>query len=127
MEVGIKSIFLFKSFYFDDSLVFHLSVKIYSEYFNVFFVTLFYNFNESNFYFVLFIRGLHYRNFLLHYTFPAFANNEISHIGSTSRREIGHGSLAAKGLRPILPKNNPFCLLLTSTVMESNGMYVEYV
>ncbi|RXG53571.1 Polyribonucleotide nucleotidyltransferase 1, mitochondrial, partial [Armadillidium vulgare] len=36
-------------------------------------------------------------------------------------REIGHGALAAKGLRPILPKENSFCILLSATVMESNG------
>ncbi|KAL7645232.1 UNVERIFIED_CONTAM: hypothetical protein RMT77_003618 [Armadillidium vulgare] len=61
------------------------------------------------------------KNFLLHYLFPSFANNELSQGKAVSRREIGHGALAAKGLRPILPKENPFCILLSATVMESNG------
>ncbi|KAB7496984.1 Polyribonucleotide nucleotidyltransferase 1, mitochondrial, partial [Armadillidium nasatum] len=62
------------------------------------------------------------KNFLLHYLFPSFANNELSQAKAVSRREIGHGALAAKGLRPILPKENPFCILLSATVMESNGI-----
>ncbi|KAK7077096.1 Polyribonucleotide nucleotidyltransferase 1, mitochondrial, partial [Halocaridina rubra] len=61
------------------------------------------------------------RNFLLHYTFPSFATNEVARSGPISRREIGHGALAEKALRPLLPSNHPFAILLTSTVMESNG------
>lgn len=61
------------------------------------------------------------RNFLLHYTFPSFATNEVARSGPVSRREIGHGALAEKALRPLLPKHHPFAILLTSTVMESNG------
>ncbi|XP_047490209.1 polyribonucleotide nucleotidyltransferase 1, mitochondrial-like isoform X3 [Penaeus chinensis] len=61
------------------------------------------------------------RNFILHYTFPSFATNEVSRSGPVSRREVGHGALAEKALRPLLPTNFPFAILLTSTVMESNG------
>lgn len=61
------------------------------------------------------------RNFILHYTFPSFATNEVSRSGPISRREVGHGALAEKALRPLLPSNFPFAILLTSTVLESNG------
>ncbi|MPC21985.1 polyribonucleotide nucleotidyltransferase 1, mitochondrial-like [Portunus trituberculatus] len=61
------------------------------------------------------------RNFILHYTFPSFATNEVSRGGPVSRREVGHGALAEKALRPLLPPSFPFAILLTSTVLESNG------
>ncbi|KAG0712446.1 Polyribonucleotide nucleotidyltransferase 1, mitochondrial [Chionoecetes opilio] len=61
------------------------------------------------------------RNFILHYTFPSFATNEVSRGGPVSRREVGHGALAERALRPLLPPTFPFAILLTSTVMESNG------
>ncbi|XP_042214535.1 polyribonucleotide nucleotidyltransferase 1, mitochondrial-like [Homarus americanus] len=61
------------------------------------------------------------QNFILHYTFPSFATNEVARGGPVSRREVGHGALAEKALRPLLPSNFPFAILLTSTVMESNG------
>nr|XP_053626356.1 polyribonucleotide nucleotidyltransferase 1, mitochondrial-like [Cherax quadricarinatus] len=61
------------------------------------------------------------RNFILHYTFPSFATNEVAKSGPISRREVGHGALAEKALRPLLPSNFPFTILLTSTVLESNG------
>ncbi|XP_068243072.1 polyribonucleotide nucleotidyltransferase 1, mitochondrial [Palaemon carinicauda] len=61
------------------------------------------------------------RNFILHYSFPSFATNEIARSGPVSRREIGHGALAEKALRPLLPSQHPFAILLTSTVLESNG------
>ncbi|XP_066979423.1 polyribonucleotide nucleotidyltransferase 1, mitochondrial [Macrobrachium rosenbergii] len=61
------------------------------------------------------------RNFILHYSFPSFATNEVARSGPISRREIGHGALAEKALRPLLPSQHPFAILLTSTVLESNG------
>ncbi|CAL4065735.1 unnamed protein product, partial [Meganyctiphanes norvegica] len=66
-------------------------------------------------------RGHKDRNFFLHYSFPSFANNEVGRGGAVSRREIGHGALAERALRPLIPKDHPFAILLTSTVMESNG------
>lgn len=66
-------------------------------------------------------RGHRDRNFILHYTFPSFATNEVARSGPISRREVGHGALAEKALRPLLPSNFPFAILLTSTVLESNG------
>lgn len=65
--------------------------------------------------------GAKSRNFLLHYTFPSFATNEVGRGGPPSRREVGHGALAERALRPLLPKDLPLTVLLTATVLESNG------
>lgn len=54
--------------------------------------------------------------------FPPYATNEIGRPGAAlARREIGHGALAERGLRPIIPDNLPFSLRVTSEVLESNG------
>lgn len=60
------------------------------------------------------------KNFMLHYEFPSFSINEIRQQKS-SRRELGHGALAEKALRPAIPENHPFCIRLTSEVLQSNG------
>ncbi|GAB6030978.1 hypothetical protein CHUAL_007801 [Chamberlinius hualienensis] len=65
--------------------------------------------------------GLKKKNFMLHYEFPPFATNETGRMGNVSRRELGHGALAEKGLRPVIPDNFPFTIRLTSEVLESNG------
>ncbi|XP_076057062.1 polyribonucleotide nucleotidyltransferase 1 [Oratosquilla oratoria] len=65
--------------------------------------------------------GMKDQNFHLHYSFPSYANNELSRGGAVTRREVGHGALAERALRPLLPSSHPFTILLTSTVMESNG------
>lgn len=61
------------------------------------------------------------KSFFLNYEFPGYATNEISLKKGISRREIGHGALAEKGLRPVVPSDYPFCIRLTSEVLESNG------
>lgn len=61
------------------------------------------------------------KNFFLHYEFPPYATNETGHVGRIGRREMGHGALAEKALTPILPKDYPFTIRLTSEVLESNG------
>ncbi|XP_041353446.1 polyribonucleotide nucleotidyltransferase 1, mitochondrial-like [Gigantopelta aegis] len=61
------------------------------------------------------------KNFMLHYEFPPYATNETGRPGATNRRELGHGILAEKGLRPIIPTSFPFTIRLTSEVLESNG------
>ncbi|XP_034238551.1 polyribonucleotide nucleotidyltransferase 1, mitochondrial isoform X2 [Thrips palmi] len=61
------------------------------------------------------------KSFFLNYEFPGYATNEVSLKKGVSRREIGHGALAEKGLRPVVPPNYPFCIRLTSEVLESNG------
>ncbi len=62
-------------------------------------------------------------NFLLHYNFPPFSTGEAYPIRGTSRREIGHGNLALRALKPVLPKgtDNPYTIRLVSDILESNG------
>lgn len=67
------------------------------------------------------ISGVKEKNFFLHYEFPPYATNETGHVGRINRREMGHGALAEKALRSILPKDYPFTIRLTSEVLESNG------
>lgn len=64
--------------------------------------------------------GLKKKNFMLHYEFPGYAINEVDKPGLT-RRERGHGALAERGIRPVIPKDFPFAIRLTSEVLESNG------
>ena len=66
--------------------------------------------------------GVKEKNFFLHYEFPPYATNEVGRMtGSGGRRELGHGALAEKALKAILPTNWPFTIRLTSEVLESNG------
>uniref|UniRef100_A0A1B6D1K8 polyribonucleotide nucleotidyltransferase n=1 Tax=Clastoptera arizonana TaxID=38151 RepID=A0A1B6D1K8_9HEMI len=65
--------------------------------------------------------GIKEKNFFLHYEFPPYATNEIGRTVPFQRREIGHGALAEKGLRAIIPADFPFTIRLTSEVLESNG------
>ena len=65
--------------------------------------------------------GVKEKNFFLHYEFPPYATNEIGRMGPTNRREMGHGALAEKSLKPIIPSDYPFTIRLTSEVLESNG------
>lgn len=65
--------------------------------------------------------GIKEKNFFLHYEFPPYATNEIGRGGPAMRREIGHGALAERALRPLVPANPPFTVRLTSEVLESNG------
>lgn len=62
-------------------------------------------------------------NFLLHYNFPPFSTGEARFLRSTSRREIGHGNLALRALKRVLPsdENNPYTIRVVSDVLESNG------
>ncbi|XP_042562413.1 polyribonucleotide nucleotidyltransferase 1, mitochondrial [Clupea harengus] len=67
------------------------------------------------------LSGIKDKNFMLHYEFPPYATNEIGRVGGMNRRELGHGALAEKGLRSIIPKDFPFTIRVTSEVLESNG------
>uniref|UniRef100_A0AAZ3SE43 Polyribonucleotide nucleotidyltransferase 1, mitochondrial n=1 Tax=Oncorhynchus tshawytscha TaxID=74940 RepID=A0AAZ3SE43_ONCTS len=53
--------------------------------------------------------------------FPPYATNEIGKMSGMNRRELGHGALAEKSLRPVIPKDFPFTIRVTSEVLESNG------
>ena len=59
--------------------------------------------------------------FMLHYNFPPFSTGEAYPIRGVSRREIGHGNLALRGLKFVLPDNNPYTIRLVSEILESNG------
>ncbi|XP_074604704.1 polyribonucleotide nucleotidyltransferase 1 [Brevipalpus obovatus] len=61
------------------------------------------------------------KNFFLHYEFPSYATGETGSVGSYGRREIGHGALAERALRPAIPEDFPFALRLDCEVLESNG------
>jgi len=63
--------------------------------------------------------GVKEKNFMLHYEFPGFATGELGRGGS--RRELGHGALAERAIRQVLPTGNQFTTRLTSEVLESNG------
>ncbi|MCE3297162.1 MAG: polyribonucleotide nucleotidyltransferase [Crocinitomicaceae bacterium] len=59
--------------------------------------------------------------FMLHYNFPPFSTGEAKPIRGTSRREIGHGNLALRALKPVLPDDNAYTIRLVSEILESNG------
>lgn len=59
--------------------------------------------------------------FMLHYNFPPFSTGEAYPIRGVSRREIGHGNLALRALKPVLPEDNPYTIRLVSEILESNG------
>ncbi|XP_042358641.1 polyribonucleotide nucleotidyltransferase 1, mitochondrial [Plectropomus leopardus] len=67
------------------------------------------------------LSGIKSKNFMLHYEFPPYATNEVGRTGSMNRRELGHGALAEKALRPVIPKDFPFTIRVTAEVLESNG------
>ncbi len=63
------------------------------------------------------------KNYMLHYNFPPYCVGEVGRIGFTSRREIGHGNLAERSLKPVMPDYDefPYTIRLVSEIMESNG------
>ena len=61
------------------------------------------------------------KKFMLHYNFPPYSVGECGRLGSTGRREIGHGALAERSLEPIVPKDFPYTVRLVSDIMGSNG------
>ena len=60
-------------------------------------------------------------NFYLHYNFPPFCTGEARPLRGTSRREVGHGNLAQRGLKGMIPENCPYTVRVVSEVLESNG------
>lgn len=60
-------------------------------------------------------------NFMLHYNFPPFSTGEAKPIRGTSRREVGHGNLALRALKSVLPEDNAYTIRLVSEILESNG------
>jgi polyribonucleotide nucleotidyltransferase len=59
--------------------------------------------------------------FYLHYNFPPFCTGEARPLRGTSRREVGHGNLAQRGLKGMIPDDCPYTVRVVSEVLESNG------
>jgi len=64
-----------------------------------------------------------YNNFMLHYNFPPFSVGEVKPVRGPGRREIGHGALAQRALRAVMPSKDdfPYTVRLVSDILESNG------
>src|SRR5262245_2599662 len=69
------------------------------------------------------LEGTYKETFLLHYNFPPFSVGETGRMGAPGRREIGHGKLAWRAIRPVLPPHHefPYTLRVVSEITESNG------
>ena len=67
--------------------------------------------------------GVSFKRFMLHYNFPSFSVGEARAPRGPGRREIGHGTLAERGLNPVIPSkaNFPYTIRLVSEILESNG------
>src|SRR5712672_3339177 len=69
------------------------------------------------------LEGEYRENFMLHYNFPPYSTGEAGRMGSPGRREVGHGKLAWRSIRPLLPPKEsfPYTIRVVSEVTESNG------
>ncbi len=69
------------------------------------------------------LEGQYFRTFMLHYNFPPFSVGEARPLRSPGRREVGHGALPERALRPVMPGKEefPYTLRLVSDILESNG------
>jgi len=69
------------------------------------------------------LAGETFKSFMLHYNFPPFSVGEVRPLRGPGRREIGHGALAERAIKPSLPKNGefPYTIRVVSEVLESNG------
>jgi polyribonucleotide nucleotidyltransferase len=69
------------------------------------------------------LEGERREHFMLHYNFPPFCVGEIGRVGSPKRREIGHGRLAKRGVRAVMPtiEEFPYSIRVVSEITESNG------
>jgi polyribonucleotide nucleotidyltransferase len=69
------------------------------------------------------LEGEYRESFMLHYNFPPYSVGEVRRMGSPGRREIGHGKLAFRALRPMLPGKDkfPYTIRIVSEITESNG------
>ena len=69
------------------------------------------------------LQGSYKENFMLHYNFPPYSVGEVGRMGSAGRREIGHGKLAWRALKSVLPNKEEFdyTIRLVSDITESNG------
>lgn len=61
------------------------------------------------------------KRFLLHYNFPPYSVGEVGRLGGVNRREIGHGALAERSIRPMMPDDYPYTVRVVAEIMGSNG------
>ncbi|HNR68113.1 MAG TPA: polyribonucleotide nucleotidyltransferase [bacterium] len=69
------------------------------------------------------LEGEFWKSYMLHYNFPPFATGEVKPVRGVSRREVGHGNLAERAIKPMIPSDQifPYTLRIVSDVLESNG------
>ncbi|HET6516406.1 MAG TPA: polyribonucleotide nucleotidyltransferase [Thermodesulfovibrionales bacterium] len=69
------------------------------------------------------LEGETYKTFMLHYNFPPFSVGEVKPLRSPGRREIGHGALAERAMKPVIPSKEafPYTIRVVSDILESNG------
>ena len=69
------------------------------------------------------LKGQHFRKFMLHYNFPPYSVGEVKPLRGAGRREIGHGILAERALRAVMPADDkfPYTIRIVSDILESNG------
>ncbi|NOT40388.1 MAG: polyribonucleotide nucleotidyltransferase, partial [Alphaproteobacteria bacterium] len=69
------------------------------------------------------LEGTYKQHFMLHYNFPPFSVGETGRVGAPKRRDIGHGKLAWRALRPLMPEKDkfPYTVRIVSEITESNG------
>ncbi|MCD6379265.1 polyribonucleotide nucleotidyltransferase [bacterium] len=69
------------------------------------------------------LRGESWKKFLLHYNFPPYSVGEVGFFRGPGRREIGHGVLAERSIKPVIPSEDdfPYTIRVVSDIMESNG------
>ncbi len=69
------------------------------------------------------LTGLSYERFMLHYNFPPYSVGEVGRFGAPGRREVGHGKLAWRALKGVLPTHDefPYTIRILSDITESNG------
>jgi polyribonucleotide nucleotidyltransferase len=67
--------------------------------------------------------GASWKTYMLHYNFPSFSVGEVRPFRGPSRREIGHGNLAERALKPVIPSEEifPYTIRIVSDILESNG------
>ena len=65
--------------------------------------------------------GAKQKKFILHYNFPPYCTGEVGRVGTTGRREIGHGALAERSLAEVIPADYPYSVRVVSEIMGSNG------
>ena len=69
------------------------------------------------------LEGESWKNYMLHYNFPPFSVGEVGFFRGPGRREIGHGALAERAIKPVIPEDEvfPYTIRVVSDVLESNG------